>query len=130
MGQLIAFDAVPDLIARILGRANAAAVAERYGETELAELPRFELIRQLPGPVAILKACSCLEYQSSDWSEYPGSGAELLIDAIRRAAVRELPGYDSAEWEIRPASSRELAELPRERDCAGLDRMIAAHMAG
>jgi len=101
-GQHIAFDVAPDLIARILTRANAAAVAQRYSEPELAELPRFERVRELPGPVAVLKACNCLEYQSSDWSGYPGSAAELLIDAIRRAAIRELPGYDEAEWEIRP----------------------------
>ena len=46
-GQHIAFDVALDLIARILTRANAAAVAQRYSEPELAELPRFERVREL-----------------------------------------------------------------------------------
>ena len=128
-GQHIAFDVAPDLIARILTRANAAAVAQRYSEPEVAELARFERVRELPEPVAILKACNCLEYQSSDWSEYSGSAAELLIDALRRQAIRELPGYDDASWELTPASSRELAEPARERDYAGL-ATDGAYMAG
>jgi hypothetical protein len=49
------FDVAPDLIARILYRANAAAVAQRYGEPELAELPRFERVRELPGRWRSLK---------------------------------------------------------------------------
>ena len=108
-GQHLAFDVAPDLIARILTGANADAVAERYGEF-LYEIPWFECARELPGAVAILKACNCLEYQCSDWSGYSGSPAELLLDALRRQAIRELPGYDDASWEITPASSRELAE--------------------
>lgn len=103
----------PELVADILHHANASAVAERYaerfGDPVPFEFPPFELVRELPSPVAILKACACFDYQSSDWSSYDGSAAALMVDAIRRAAIRELPGYDDAAWEICPAGH--MAEL-------------------
>lgn len=108
----------PALVADILHRANAAAVAERFGDPIPDELPRFELVREFPSAVGILKACACFDYQSSDWSEYDGSAAALMIDELRRAAIRELPGYDDAEWELRPAGRARPFE--RERDYAGL----------
>jgi hypothetical protein len=110
----------PELVALVLHRANAAAVAERYGDPIPDELPPFELVRELPSAVAILKACACFDYQSSDWSGYDGSAAELMIDELRRAAIRELPGYDEAPWELRPPRGRLPRSIDRERDYSGL----------
>lgn len=49
-------------------------------------------------PVTILKLCDCLEYQScetEDWEETP---AHELLQRIRKAAIRTLPGYEDAPW--------------------------------
>ena len=118
----------PELVADILHHANAAAVAERYGDPIPYELPPFELVRELPEAVAIIKACACFDYQSSDWSGYDGSAAERMIDELRRAAIRLLPGYDDAAWELRPPRGRLPRSIDRERDYSGL-ATDGAHMA-
>jgi hypothetical protein len=66
-------------------------------------------------PVAIVKACDCLEYQASDWTCWDRSDIAAHLAAIRAAALavalaglsisarvngRELPGYDAAAWEL------------------------------
>jgi len=114
----------PELVADILHHANASAVAERYaerfGDPVPFEFPPFECVRELPEAVAILKACACFDYQSSDWSGYDGSAAALMIDELRVAAIRELPGYDEAPWELRPPRGRLPRSIDRERDYSGL----------
>jgi hypothetical protein len=50
-------------------------------------------------PVALLKMCDCLESQSSETNDYRVTLAFELLDDIRRAAIRALPGYDEAPWE-------------------------------
>lgn len=49
-------------------------------------------------PVAILKMCDCLEYQSCETDNYRETVAFRLLDSIRGAAIRMLPGYESAQW--------------------------------
>ena len=61
-------------------------------------------------PVQILKLCDCLDYQSCEPNDWQDSAAFELLERIRHAAIRTLPGYDDAEWgiddrHIRPASS-------------------------
>jgi hypothetical protein len=51
-------------------------------------------------PVSILKLCDCLEYQSCETEDYNETVAYRLLNVIRRAAIRILPGYDDAKWEI------------------------------
>jgi hypothetical protein len=48
--------------------------------------------------VSVLKSCDCLEYQSCETPDYKQSVAYALLSAIRRAAIRSLPGYDDAPW--------------------------------
>jgi len=60
-------------------------------------------------PVQVLKACRCFEYQACEYEEWPTSEACAFIDALMRAAVSVLPGYEDAEWgvpEPRPLLSR------------------------
>jgi hypothetical protein len=47
-------------------------------------------------PIDVLSMCNCLEYQSCETDEYRQSVAWHLTQAIRAAAVRDLPGYDEA----------------------------------
>jgi len=52
-------------------------------------------------PVEILKACDCYDYQSCETGEdYYKSRAYAIVKAIREHAIRLLPGYEEADWEI------------------------------
>lgn len=104
-------DASPDAVAHMLASANRRAYSDRYD----SELVPFGGLDRSAGvdlaPVAIVKACDCLDYQASDWSRWTDSDAFGYMVAIRRAAValadpagnpsapgRALAGYDSAAW--------------------------------
>jgi hypothetical protein len=58
----------------------------------------FSDVSPRPSPVALLKMCDCLESQSSETNDYRLTLAFELLDDIRRAAIRALPGYDDAPW--------------------------------
>jgi hypothetical protein len=117
--------ASPDAVAHELASANRAAFNERYGGRYQMEFEPFGGLDRSAGaellPVAIVKACDCLDYQASDWSTWERSDACLALGAIRAAAaaladpgqhaIRELPGYDAAAWELLPP-----ADLAAERD--------------
>lgn len=52
-------------------------------------------------PIDVIKACDCLEYQSCEHDGWETSTAKAIVDAIKGAACRALPGYDDAPWEIK-----------------------------
>ena len=128
-------DAVsPDAVAHELASANRAAFNERYGGRYQMEFEPFAGLDRSAGaellPVAIVKACDCLDYQASDWSSWDGSDANRHLVAIRRAAValakwpagastnsRALPGYDAAPWHLDEPD----AAAERDRRLAALD---------
>lgn len=107
-------DASPDAVAHMLASANRRAYSERYAGRYDSELVPFGGLDRSAGvdlaPVAIVKACDCLDYQASDWSRWNDSDPFGYLVAIRRAAValadpagvsasgRALPGYDAAPW--------------------------------
>jgi len=52
-------------------------------------------------PIEALKMCDCIEYQSCETDDYHTTPAWWLLNGIRRAAIRLLPGYEDARgWEI------------------------------
>lgn len=124
--QGVALDASPDAVAHMLASANRCAFSDRYAGRYDAELVPFGGLDRSAGadlgPVAIVKACDCLDYQASDWSRWDDSDAFGYMVAIRRAAValadpagvatsgRALPGYDAAPWAL------EAPDLAAERD--------------
>jgi len=118
-------DASPDAVAHVLASANRRAYSERYAGRYDSDAAPFGGLDRSAGvdlaPVAIVKACDCLDYQASDWSCWDDSDAFGYLVAIRRAAVaaahlaahqaapksykytpdpsgRALPGYDAAAW--------------------------------
>jgi hypothetical protein len=108
-------DASPDAVAYVLASANRRAYSERYQGRHDSDVAQFGGLDRSAGaelqPVAIVKACDCLDYQASDWSRWNDSDAFGYLVAIRRAAValagpagrasasgRALPGYDAAAW--------------------------------
>lgn len=46
----------------------------------------------------IFKTCDHYEYQSCECPDYFTTPAAQVIDVIRRAAIRRLPGYNLAKW--------------------------------
>lgn len=108
----------PDAVAHELASANRAAFAERYQGRYQDEVAPFDGLDRVDvshlAPVAIVKACDCLEYQASDWSSWRESEPAAHLAAIRAAALamvnggrylpdveaHELPGYHGAAWAL------------------------------
>ena len=91
----------PRELAAELWLANATAYNCRYGEV-VGESYTFTMrpeVHAMPA-VQILKACACLDYQCSDWTDYPGSVAQRAIERIRDHAITYVPGYRAAAWTL------------------------------
>ena len=141
-------DVSPDAVAHMLASANRCAYSDRYAGRYDAELVPFGGLDRSAGadlgPVAIVKACDCLDYQASDWSRWDDSDAFGYMVAIRRAAValadpfgvatsgRALPGYDAAPWcldapDLAAERDRRLAALDYpEHELAAIRSALAA----
>ena len=91
----------PRGLAAALYLANCTAYRERYGE-DPSENYIFTMRPEVHAmsAVQILKACACLEYQCSDWTDYPGSVAQRAIERIRDHAITYVPGYRAAAWTL------------------------------
>ena len=99
--------------ADILYRENIRSVSARYPSDKRDELPgqivkplrMFVTAQDECSPkyrlkaVSILKMCNGLEYQSCETKNYRTTLAFDLLDSIRRAAIKTLPGYDDAPWD-------------------------------
>lgn len=91
---------------------NVRSVRHRYPEGELpgtiGETPEsyafkpFEGLPVLPAQKLawVLKACHCYGYQACECDDYEQSEAYRIIQAIEERAVRSLPHYATAPWEI------------------------------
>jgi hypothetical protein len=55
--------------------------------------------------VQVLKAIACYEYQSCEHDGWETSTAHAFCDALRRAMIDRLPGYDEAQWAYAPRRS-------------------------
>lgn len=95
--------------AQVLYEANCKSVDHRYSETNERDKIVIQDICQrddIPALV-ILKGCNCLNYQSCERDDWEQSAAFEILQHIKDAAIRCLPGYDNASgWEI---------ELPKNR---------------
>jgi hypothetical protein len=141
-------DASPDAVAYVLASANRRAYSERYQGRHDSDVAQFGGLDRSAGaelqPVAIVKACDCLDYQASDWSRWDDSGARGFLAIIRRAAAaladptrtapadRYLPGYDAAPWcldepDVAADRDRRLAALDYpEHELAAIRAALAA----
>jgi hypothetical protein len=86
--------------AQLLLRENIDSVNYRYG-TELPLHP-IEFNFKAPNLSAIecIKAIHCLEYQSCEHEQWNSSLACALLREIASVALRVLPGYNAARWEV------------------------------
>lgn len=98
-GQLTEHDA--DKAVQILYLQNLVSVATRYpGDTEMLGDPEYtpRPVVDPVDPVVVLKSCDCVEYQSCETDDYYTSLAYKILDALRRAVIAQLPGYERAPW--------------------------------
>ncbi len=103
-------------IGEMLHAENVRSVNYRYDETTQ---PSFELCQWAAfhefSLVQIVKAARCLAYQSCEHPGYPKSVAAKMVQAITAGhPSRDMPGYDEAEWEIRPPAANAEAKAGRQ----------------
>jgi hypothetical protein len=90
-----------DTVGAVLVEQNYKSYNIRYPES-LAIIPEYHFtpVNQQHSLVQILKACDCYDYQACEDPEYDDSLATDVIFKIRKKAIKLLPGYDDAEWEL------------------------------
>lgn len=60
---------------------------------------QFSDVRFTLKPVDILAMCACLDYQCCETNDWESTLAYKLVNRIKDAAIKQLPGYDDAPWE-------------------------------
>jgi hypothetical protein len=97
------YDAADHLM-RLLAVENDKSVSQRYNEKPTdKEFPgynperAFRLAANL-SPVQALKLCAYYEYQACEHAGWRSSYAKEVIDSIRAATIRKLPGFADAAW--------------------------------
>ena len=58
----------------------------------------FRFVDPVPTALQGLKLIEGYEYQASSHLDWPGTEAQSFCEALRARLVRELDGYDTAEW--------------------------------
>lgn len=99
-------------VANMLWCENIKSVSHRYPNESSGTLPgprncgfviephNFSSFTTDFDPIQVIKACHCYEYQSCEHPEWETSEAYCFIESLKSAAVRQLPGYESAAWGI------------------------------
>jgi hypothetical protein len=106
-------------VARELARENIRSVVSRYPtstdgnrpgprllDAEIEEAAAIYAAHFIQHPqglasVEVLKLVSGLEYQSCETDDWTDTLAHRQLLWIRDAAIRQLPGYDAADWALR-----------------------------
>ena len=90
-------------IVSVLYAENVRSVNSRYSEHETAG----GFVYRIPGEwalrisaVQILKACHCYACQACECADWETTEARAIVRAIEAAAIRAIPGYESADWGI------------------------------
>ena len=99
-GHIVSHIDAGDMMACLMAE-NVRSVNTRYDTTDPAEDmdDRLRVYADLT-EVQVLKACACLEYQSCETPNYRETEAYDLLDQIAQKAIRQLPGYEDADWAI------------------------------
>lgn len=97
--------------AEALYQENVRSVSHRYpndprdglpgepsGVVDVSARNMIQAVYALP-PLHILKMCNGLDYQSCETDDWRETRAYALLQAIKDAAIRELPGYDDGPWD-------------------------------
>lgn len=93
-----------DRVASVLFAEHVRSVNRRYRQADPAHgfafRPEHAAALRL-SPVAVIKACHCLAYQSCETDDWEDTEAFAILRGIEDCAVRALPGYELAAWELK-----------------------------
>lgn len=89
----------------ILAMQNVASVERRYDEFLGCDYVYERFVTDID-PLQVLKAVNCLEYQSCETDDWSETKAYAICEAIKGAAIRALPGYSEADWQLRDDGRR------------------------
>lgn len=96
----IDYETVDEIGAKLMAQ-NQRSVNYRYRKGEDAPDYTYQHYQWPLTPVEALVACASYDYQSCETPDYLETEAHAIIDAIRYAAIHQLPGYDEAgTWNI------------------------------
>lgn len=98
--QWIATRDNPNKFGQALVDQNYKSVNYRYREQTTPDQYRFRMDGKPYNTVQIIKACDCYDYQACETPDFDETFAKGITKAIRTHAMRHLPGYEQAEWEI------------------------------
>ena len=107
-------EALATLYADTLYRENVRSVEHRYPNSARDDLPgpvadvghvdisSRDLMKTglALKPVQLLKLCACVAYQSCETDDWESTVAFALLQSIKDAAIRALPGYEDAAWDF------------------------------
>jgi len=79
---------------------NYRSVNYRYQEAGQPHEYQHRNVRSLT-PVEIIKLCGCYEYQACETPDWESTEAHAILEVIKSRAIRRLPGYDEASWDLR-----------------------------
>ena len=101
---ILATPEIAEEIGQILADENYRSVNHRYQERTKGhfgspETYKFKPAQLLPA-IVILKQVACYAYQACETENWEQSVAFAICEAIKDAAIPELPGYAAAPWGI------------------------------
>lgn len=81
---------------------NFRSVNYRYRENDKAARFEYRAVRSDEySAVDVLKAIDCLDYQSCETDNWSKSEAWAILDGIKNAMIRSLPGYEESRgWSL------------------------------
>lgn len=90
----------PSRLVTLLSNENLLSFNYRYRDKQKLGEVYFDRFATSLTPVEVIKACQCLMYQSCEHEGWETSEAKVFLEYVIQDAIRSLPGYDEAEWEI------------------------------
>ena len=93
-------------VASVLHAENVRSVNARYSIADPAHGHEYRIELANLSDIGAIKACHGLAYQSCETDDWEETEAAAILRAIEASAVRKLPGYDEAAWELRGQPSR------------------------
>ncbi len=86
----------------ILTIQNCASLNARYNEEYTEEYtykPQYGATKPV-SEMQIVKACHCYNYQACETENYDQTKAAAITKSIESFAIRKVPEYEQAEWEL------------------------------
>lgn len=94
-------------VASVLHAENVRSVNARYSMADPAHGHEYRIELANLSDIGAIKACHGLAYQSCETDDWGDTEAYAILQAIEGWAVRQLPEYADAEWELTAPARRQ-----------------------